>query len=94
MAWRLTETLTSLRDMADKPPATMARISADGRITLASKVLAEAHLGPGDVLRVTGAGDGRILLEREADPLDQFIGSLPGLEKATNLQALRDEWER
>ena len=34
------------------------------------------------------------LLERFVDPLEEFVGSIPGLAAATQLQKLRDEWGR
>ncbi len=70
------------------------RVSSKNQVTLPVAVLAEVHVGPGDNLRVEADGDGRIVLVREHDPLDEFIGAIPGLEAAVDLQALRDEWER
>jgi len=48
----------------------------------------------GDELRVRANGEGRILLERSVDPLDEFVGAVPGLSAATQLDKLRDEWGR
>jgi len=56
--------------------------------------LARARVRAGDELRVTVEGRGRILLERDQDPLDHFVGALPGLSEATDLEALRKEWDR
>jgi hypothetical protein len=63
-------------------------------VTLPVAVLAESRVGPGDNLLVEVAGDGRIVLMRERDPIEEIIGSAPGLSAATDLQSLRDEWER
>ena len=63
-------------------------------MTLPVAALAAAHLARGDELRVTAKGDGRILLERAVDPLDEFAGTIPGLAAATQLEKLRDEWAR
>jgi hypothetical protein len=51
-------------------------------------------MAPGDELKVEADGDGRLVLTREKDPWDDIFGSMPGLERAVDLQALRDEWER
>lgn len=63
-------------------------------MTLPVSALTAAHVSQGDELRVTAKGDGRILLERSVDPLDKFAGSIPGLGAATQLEKLRDEWDR
>lgn len=69
-------------------------VSSKNQVTIPVAALAAAHLAPGDQVQVRVEGDGRLVLERFVDPLDEFIGSAPGLSAATNLQALRDEWER
>jgi len=56
--------------------------------------LAKARVRAGDELRVTVEARGRILLERDHDPLDDFIGALPGLSEATDLETLRTEWDQ
>jgi bifunctional DNA-binding transcriptional regulator/antitoxin component of YhaV-PrlF toxin-antitoxin module len=70
------------------------RVSSKNQVTLPVAVLAESRVGPGDNLLVEVAGDGRIVLMRERDPIEEIIGSAPGLSAATDLQSLRDEWER
>ncbi len=70
------------------------RVSRKNQVTLPIATLAAAHVSQGDKLRVSAKGDGRILLERFADPLDEFAGSVPGLAAATQLEELRDEWGR
>ena len=70
------------------------RVSSKHQVTLPVAALAQAHIGVGDELRVEVEGDGSLRLIRAVDPLEALIGSMPGLERATNLQALRDEWER
>ena len=72
----------------------MTRLSRKNQVTLPIAALAAAHVSQGDVLRVSAKGDGRILLERSVDPLDEFAGSVPGLAAATQLEKLRDEWGR
>ena len=33
-----------------------------------------------------------MVLEREAEPLDEFLGTLTGVYEGFDLDALRDEW--
>lgn len=56
--------------------------------------LKEAQVQPGDELQVSVDGRGRLVLTVVEDPLEALIGSAPGLAAATDLPALRDEWER
>lgn len=63
-------------------------------MTLPVHALEEAHLAPGDELQVDVDPDGRLILTPLADPVEALIGSAPGLSAATDLDALRDEWER
>jgi len=69
-------------------------VSSKHQVTLPVAALAEAHIGVGDELRVEVVGDGTLRLIRDVDPLEALIGSAPGLSAATNLQKLRDEWQR
>jgi bifunctional DNA-binding transcriptional regulator/antitoxin component of YhaV-PrlF toxin-antitoxin module len=71
-----------------------SRLSRKNQITIPVAVLRVARVVPGDEMQVEAAEDGRIVLTRARDPLDEFVGDLPGLSEATNLQQLRDEWER
>jgi bifunctional DNA-binding transcriptional regulator/antitoxin component of YhaV-PrlF toxin-antitoxin module len=72
----------------------VTRVSSKNQVTLPVAALAAAHLGPGDSIRVEVIADGVLQLVREHDPMAALIGSMPGLSAATNLEALRDEWER
>lgn len=65
--------------------------SAGGIHYLLAAALAAARVRPGDEFRVEVEVRGRILLVRDHDPLDDFIGSLPGPAAATDLDALRTE---
>lgn len=71
-----------------------AFLAGDGSITLSDQVIAEAHLASGDRLGIEVVADGVIRLVRRPDPLEELIGSAPGLSAAADLEALRDEWER
>jgi bifunctional DNA-binding transcriptional regulator/antitoxin component of YhaV-PrlF toxin-antitoxin module len=77
-----------------KRVANCTRVSSKNQVTLPVAALREAHISQGDELRVEVEADGRIVLVREVDPLDKFIGSMPGLSEAADLESLRDEWER
>jgi antitoxin component of MazEF toxin-antitoxin module len=63
-------------------------------VTLPVAALREAHLFPGDELQVTVDAAGRLILTPVEDRLEALVGSAPGLSAATDLDALRSEWER
>jgi AbrB family looped-hinge helix DNA binding protein len=81
-------------DMKVKRRRSITRVSSKNQVTLPVAALRAAHVQPGDELRVEADGDGRLILVRVSDPLDDFLGTLPGLSAATDLERLRDEWER
>jgi bifunctional DNA-binding transcriptional regulator/antitoxin component of YhaV-PrlF toxin-antitoxin module len=68
------------------------RVSRKNQVTLPVAALRAAGIGQGDELRVEAEADGRIVLVRDGDPLDRFVGAIPGI--AEDLERLRDEWER
>jgi bifunctional DNA-binding transcriptional regulator/antitoxin component of YhaV-PrlF toxin-antitoxin module len=61
----------------------MTRLSTKNQVTIPVDSLAAARIRPGDELRVEVEGDGRIVLIRDRDLLNEFAGSLPGLAAAT-----------
>jgi antitoxin component of MazEF toxin-antitoxin module len=65
----------------------------NGSVTLSDQVLAEAHLHDGDKLVVQVIADGVIRLVRRPTLLD-LAGAFPGISAATDLEGLREEWER
>lgn len=67
-------------------------ISSKHQVTIPADAMREAGLRPGDRLRARVEGTGRVVLEREADPLDEFLGALSGVYDGFDLDALRDEW--
>lgn len=69
-------------------------LSSHHQITIPVAVLNEIHLRPGDRVVIEPDGEGRFVGVRSRDPLEELIGSAPGLSEATDLEALRDEWER
>jgi hypothetical protein len=70
------------------------RLSRKNQVTIPVAALAEAQVRPGDELRVVADGRGRLVLIAVNDPLEDLIGSAPGLSAATDLERLRDEWDR
>lgn len=78
--------------------ARTTKVSSKNQITLPVAALRAAHVEPGDILRVEVVEDGVFRLVRHRDPrldlLNELAGSAPGLSAATNLEELRDEWER
>ena len=69
-------------------------LDAEGRLTLPDQVLAEANLADGDKLAVEVVADGVLHLVRRRHPLLDLAGAFPGISAATDLEGLRDEWER
>jgi hypothetical protein len=70
------------------------RVSSKNQVTLPVAALQAAHVATGDELRVEADGDGRLLLIRVTDPLDEVFGAFPGLSAAADLEAERDAWDR
>jgi bifunctional DNA-binding transcriptional regulator/antitoxin component of YhaV-PrlF toxin-antitoxin module len=75
-----------------------AKLSSKNQITIPVAALAAAHVKAGDRLRVEVVGDGEFRLTRVRDPFweafEELAGSIPGLTELTNLEELRNEWER
>ena len=70
-----------------------SRISSKLQITIPVEAMRAAGLDVGERLVITADGPGRVVLEREADVLDEFVGALTGLFTPGELDRLRDEWE-
>jgi bifunctional DNA-binding transcriptional regulator/antitoxin component of YhaV-PrlF toxin-antitoxin module len=68
------------------------RISAKHQATIPVQALKEAGLRPGDEVRVTAAGRGRVVLERDVNVVERHAGTLPGVYERGELDRLRDEW--
>lgn len=69
------------------------RVSSKNQITLPIDVLVTAGVRPGDSLMVEAKATGEIVLRRETDPLDRYVGSMTGMFPPNYLRDLRDEWE-
>lgn len=87
----------------NKKPATRKRdgrvkVTAQGQISIPRQVMREAGIEPGDRVKATTDGEGRILLEVETDPLLALLGSAPpgvfdGAQE--EIRRMRDEeWDR
>ena len=69
------------------------RVSSKNQVTLPIDVLLTAGVRPGDSLMIEAKATGEIVLRREEDPLDRYIGSMTGMFPPDYLRDLRDEWE-
>ena len=54
----------------------MSSISSKRQVTVPKDVLESAGLAPGDDVRITSAGPGRIELVKTSELIDEFAGSL------------------
>jgi bifunctional DNA-binding transcriptional regulator/antitoxin component of YhaV-PrlF toxin-antitoxin module len=70
------------------------RLSSKHQATIPVKVLAESGLEAGDELRVRADGPGRIVLEREQEWWEPWVGAIPGFMTQEELQELKREWDR
>lgn len=68
------------------------RISAKHQATIPVHALKEAGLKPGDEVRVTADGRGRLVLERDVNVVERHAGALRGVYERGELEHLRDEW--
>lgn len=70
------------------------RLSPKHQVTLPSEALTKAGIRVGDELAVSVDEQGRVVLSAATDLLERLIGSAPGLSAGSDLQALRNEWDR
>lgn len=62
-------------------------------MTVPVETLAEAGLKAGDQLVARADGPGRVVFEREDDPIEEFKGALPGVYSEGFLERVRKEWD-
>ena len=67
-------------------------ISSKHQVTIPVDAMREAGFRPGDRLRARAEGSGKVVFEREAESLDEFLGALTDVYEGFDLDALRDEW--
>jgi bifunctional DNA-binding transcriptional regulator/antitoxin component of YhaV-PrlF toxin-antitoxin module len=70
-----------------------SRLSSKHQVTIPTDALRAAGLEVGERLVFHAEGPGRVVLEREADVLDEFSGALTGIYETNELATLRDEWD-
>jgi AbrB family looped-hinge helix DNA binding protein len=72
------------------------RVTAKYQATIPHAAAEAAGIQPGDELRVEAAGDGRVILTREEDPVDALValgGKLDIHYPPNYLEELRAEWD-
>lgn len=69
------------------------RVSSKHQVTVPVEAMAAAGLKPGDRLVARADGPGRVVFEREDDPLDDIAGSLTGVYDEESVDKLRSEWD-
>ena len=82
-----------IRQVKNVEPRRGAKISAKHQITIPLAAMTAAGLRTGDRLRAEARGRGRVMLVREADPVERHAGALTGVWRPGELEALRDEWD-
>jgi hypothetical protein len=80
------------RDVKNTRRRGTTAISSKHQVTIPVDAMHEAGFRPGDRLRARSEGVGKVVLEREAAPLDKLLGTLTGVYEGFDLDALRDEW--
>jgi len=72
------------------------RVTSKYQATIPQAAAEAAGIQPGDELRVEAAGDGRVIMIREEDPVDALAGLGKRLDihyPPNYLEELRAEWE-
>ncbi len=69
-----------------------SRVSSKHQVTIPIDALRDAGLEVGERLVAHADGPGRVVFEREVDPLAEYSGALTGTYEPNELDRLRDEW--
>jgi bifunctional DNA-binding transcriptional regulator/antitoxin component of YhaV-PrlF toxin-antitoxin module len=80
------------RQVKNSRPRGTTAISSKHQVTIPVDAMTEAGLRPGDRLQVRADGFGKVVLERQAAPLADFLGALTSVYEGFDLDKLRDEW--
>jgi bifunctional DNA-binding transcriptional regulator/antitoxin component of YhaV-PrlF toxin-antitoxin module len=72
----------------------MSRISRKNQVTIPVDVLRDAGFKPGDDVHIHTLGRGRVEIERRRSWVDEFAGSMPEIGPSSEIDKLRDEWDR
>lgn len=72
----------------------MTRISSKNQVTLPVEALRRAGLGAGDEVTVRPTGDGELVIAVHGSRVRRHAGIATGIYAASELDRLRDEWER
>ena len=83
---------TFMKEVKDRKQGT-SRISSKNQVSLPVEAMRQAGLQSGERLVARADGPGRIILEREDDPISQFAGVLTGVYAKNEIEKLRSEWE-
>ena len=79
--------------MAEVRKRRRTTITSKHQVTVPVETMAEAGLKAGDRLVARADGPGRVVFEREADPIAEFAGALTGVYSEGYLDDLRKEWD-
>ncbi len=85
------DTFTLMKEVKDRRRGA-TRISSKHQITIPADALRAAGLEIGDRVVAHADGAGRVILEREADVLAEFVGAMTGAYLPNELDELRSEW--
>ncbi|MEX2373507.1 MAG: AbrB/MazE/SpoVT family DNA-binding domain-containing protein [Dehalococcoidia bacterium] len=85
--------MSEVKNPTRRRRAGVTRISTKNQVTIPVSVLRASGLRAGDSVTVTVDGAGKLRLEAERDPLEEFAGCLTGVYEPGELDRLRDEWD-
>ncbi|MFZ0043460.1 MAG: AbrB/MazE/SpoVT family DNA-binding domain-containing protein [Solirubrobacteraceae bacterium] len=72
----------------------MARVSSKNQVTLPVEAMRAAGLRSGDEVTIRPNGDGELVVARRGSRIRRHAGIATGIYQPSELDRLRDEWER